>query len=176
MCLSTTASAVLILVIPVITGSDLDSAHFLWLSRVLASRRVSIWELVPAHCTCIVCFDPLRLQVLDYLKPYMFEYLPHILTRLGTGLEETEPVLLRQGPPLFAVYFLLVFRHVRLVSDQNFLYVWQSMLIDLFEPVLNIVECRLFSAVIHKQNAHGALVIRLGDRPESLLASSVPHL
>ena len=50
------------------------------------------------------------------------------------------------------------------------------MLIDLLEPVLNVIEGLLICAVIDQNNTHSSLVVSLGDRPESFLSCSVPYL
>lgn len=50
------------------------------------------------------------------------------------------------------------------------------MRLDLLEPVLNVVECALFRAVVHKHDSHCSLVIRLSDRPEAFLTRCVPDL
>ena len=85
-------------------------------------------------------------------------------------------VLFGKRPALVTVYFLLAFRHVALVRDQYLLHVGQRVLVNLLEPVLDVVERRLLCAVVDQEDAHRALVVRLCDRPEPLLAGSVPHL
>ena len=50
------------------------------------------------------------------------------------------------------------------------------MLIDLLEPVRDVLECLLVCAVIDQNDPHGTFVVCLRDRPESFLSSSVPHL
>jgi hypothetical protein len=50
------------------------------------------------------------------------------------------------------------------------------MLIDLLEPVLNVIEGLLICAVIDQNNTHSSLVVSLGDGPESFLSCSVPYL
>jgi len=50
------------------------------------------------------------------------------------------------------------------------------MLVDLLEPVLNVVECLLVGAVVNEYYAHRAFVVGLSDRAESFLPSRVPHL
>ena len=50
------------------------------------------------------------------------------------------------------------------------------MRLNLLEPVLDIVKCGLFGAVVDENDAHGALVIRLRDRAEALLPRRVPYL
>jgi hypothetical protein len=50
------------------------------------------------------------------------------------------------------------------------------MLIDLFEPIRNVVESLLVGAVVHQDDTHSTLVISLSNSPESFLACRVPHL
>lgn len=50
------------------------------------------------------------------------------------------------------------------------------MLINLLEPVGNVVESSLISAIVNQDNAHGSLVVSLGDCAEPLLSSCVPYL
>lgn len=50
------------------------------------------------------------------------------------------------------------------------------MLINLLEPVGYVVESSLISAIVNQDNAHGSLVVSLGDCAEPLLSSCVPYL
>ena len=50
------------------------------------------------------------------------------------------------------------------------------MLINLLKPVGNVVESSLISAIVNQDNAHGSLVVSLGDCAEPLLSSCVPYL
>lgn len=50
------------------------------------------------------------------------------------------------------------------------------MSVDLIQPILNVVKRCLLSAVVHKNDTHGSLVVGLCDCPESFLAGCVPHL
>ena len=50
------------------------------------------------------------------------------------------------------------------------------MLVNLFEPILDVVKCLLISAVVYQNDAHGSFVICLRDGSEALLARCVPHL
>ena len=50
------------------------------------------------------------------------------------------------------------------------------MLIYLLEPIRNVVESSLVSAIVDEDDPHGSLVVSLGDSAEPLLASCVPHL
>ena len=50
------------------------------------------------------------------------------------------------------------------------------MHVNLLEPVLNVVESALLSAVVDEDDAHGAFVVGLCDRAEAFLSRSVPNL
>ena len=50
------------------------------------------------------------------------------------------------------------------------------MLVNLFEPILDVVKGLLISAVVYQNDAHGSFVICLRDGSEALLARCVPHL
>ena len=50
------------------------------------------------------------------------------------------------------------------------------MLIYLLEPIRNVVESSLISAIVNQDDPHSSLVVSLGDGAEPLLASCVPHL
>lgn len=50
------------------------------------------------------------------------------------------------------------------------------MLINLLEPVGYVVESSLISAIVNQDDAHGSLVVSLGDSAEPLLSSCVPYL
>lgn len=60
------------------------------------------------------------------------------------------------------------------VAQQHFLNISCGILFDISYPVLDILKRFLLCYVIHEHNAHSTSVICRGDRPESLLASSVP--
>ena len=65
---------------------------------------------------------------------------------------------------------------VALVGYEDFGDIVVSMLLNLFQPVLDVVKGLLFGAVVDQDYAHGAFVIGLGDGSESLLSSCVPNL
>ena len=47
---------------------------------------------------------------------------------------------------------------------------------DLLQPILDVVERLLFSAVVHEDDPHCALVISLRDRSKAFLPGGIPHL
>ena len=50
------------------------------------------------------------------------------------------------------------------------------MRLNLLQPVLDIVKCRLLGAIVDENDAHCALIICLSDCAEAFLPGSVPHL
>jgi hypothetical protein len=67
-------------------------------------------------------------------------------------------------------------RLVTFVSHEYFGHVGSGMLINLLQPILDVIESLLVSAVVHQNDAHRPLVVSLSDSPESLLSCCVPHL
>lgn len=66
--------------------------------------------------------------------------------------------------------------HVALVPEDHLLHISTGVLLDVPDPVLDVVETLLVGDVIHQHDAHGAPVVGRGDRPEPLLARRVPDL
>ena len=50
------------------------------------------------------------------------------------------------------------------------------MLLDVPDPVLDVVETLLVGNIIDKHDAHGPAVVGRGDGPEPLLSRRVPNL
>ena len=50
------------------------------------------------------------------------------------------------------------------------------MLLNVSDPILDVVETLLVSDVVHQHDAHCAPVVGCGDGPESLLPRRVPDL
>ena len=66
--------------------------------------------------------------------------------------------------------------HVALVPEDHLLHIGAGVLLDVSDPVLDVIETLLVGDVIHQHDAHGAPVVGRGDRPEPLLARRVPDL
>jgi len=94
---------------------------------------------------------------------------------LGRRLEELDAVLLGQRLATRCFHRLLV-HHVALVADQDLVDVVSGVLLDVSDPVPDVLERLLVSDVVHQQDPHGAPVIgrRYGAKP--FLASSIPDL
>ena len=50
------------------------------------------------------------------------------------------------------------------------------MLLNLLQPLGDVVEGLLLGAIVHEDDSHGALVVSLGNCAESFLPSGVPNL
>lgn len=67
-------------------------------------------------------------------------------------------------------------RSIALVRDEDLGHVGVGVLVDLLEPVGDVIEGLLVSAVVDQNDPHCTLVVGLSDRAETLLPGSVPHL
>ena len=66
--------------------------------------------------------------------------------------------------------------HVTLVAQDHLLHVRAGMLLDVPDPVLDVVETLLVGNIVDKHDAHGPAVVSSCDRPEPLLTRRVPDL
>ena len=66
--------------------------------------------------------------------------------------------------------------HVALVAKDHLLHIGAGVLLNVPDPVLDVVETFLVGYVVHQHDAHGSPVVGRGDRPEPLLARCVPDL
>ena len=65
---------------------------------------------------------------------------------------------------------------VRLVAYQDLDDVFTGMRLDLFEPVLQRLECLAIINGVGHNDAHSAFVVGLSDGFEAFLSGSVPNL
>jgi hypothetical protein len=56
-------------------------------------------------------------------------------------------VLLSQLSAFFSLYYLI--RSITFIGNENLSHIWICMLVNLFEPVLDVIECLLHCAVVH---------------------------
>ena len=98
------------------------------------------------------------------------EHLVNIASRLRRGLEEFEAVLFGKGDAALSGNNAV--GEVGLVSNEDFDDVGVSVGVDLLEPVGDVVKGAFFSAVVQKNDPHGALVVRAEPFPPR----GVPHL
>jgi len=94
---------------------------------------------------------------------------------LGRRLEEFDAVLLGQGLATRCLNCLLV-DHVALVANQDLVHVVGGVLLNVPDPVSNVLERLLVRDVVYEQDAHGTAVVRCRDRAKPFLASSIPDL
>ena len=66
--------------------------------------------------------------------------------------------------------------HVALVAQDHLLDVGGGVLLDVSDPVLDVVEALLVRDVVDEHDAHGAPVVGGRDGPEPLLPRRVPNL
>ena len=128
--------------------------------------REVIWY---ATCAC----RGRHLLVHDYASDVL-KHLIHILSILGRCLEKLQSVILSKSLSFESVDDSV--RAVGLVSNEDLGNVGVRVLVDLLEPVLDVVEGLRVSAIVDQDYPHGAFVVGLSYRAEPLLASRVPNL
>jgi len=103
------------------------------------------------------------------------ERLDDVDVALGGRLEELNAVLVGKSLTASSLHNLLR-QHIALVADQNLVDVVRCVLLNVADPVANVLEALLVGHVVDEQDAHGAAVVRGRDRAEALLASRIPDL
>ena len=66
--------------------------------------------------------------------------------------------------------------HIAFVAEDHLLHVGAGVLLDIPDPVLDVVETLLVGNIVDQHDAHGPTVIGRGDGAEPLLTSRVPYL
>ena len=66
--------------------------------------------------------------------------------------------------------------HVALISQNHLLHVCARVLLDIPDPVLDVVEALLVGDVVDEHDAHRPAVVGRGDGAEPLLPGGVPDL
>jgi len=122
-----------------------------------------------------------RLIVINDLGPFLYflshrdEGLLDVEGLLGGGLHELHAegigVLLALGLGYLALIF-----EIALVANEELDDIVIGVLLDLFEPVFDILESLLVGHVIHEDDPMSTLIIARGDRLEALLAGGIPDL
>ena len=102
------------------------------------------------------------------------EHFVNIAACLGRSLKELESVLLGEG--LTALGRNDSVGQICFVCDEHLGDSLTGVRLNLLQPVADVVKRGLLRAVVHQNDAHRALVIRLRDRAEALLPGRVPHL
>ena len=104
----------------------------------------------------------------------MQKYFLHISANFSRSFKECQSMLISQlFAPLSFNYLILSIAFIRY---QHFSYVLICMLVDLLQPVGNVVKGLLVCAIVHQYYSHCPLVICLCYRTETLLSCSIPHL
>ena len=85
-------------------------------------------------------------------------------------------MLVGQRLTSYCVHLFFIFRPISFVGNEYFLDVGDRMLVNLFEPILNVIKSDLFSTIVHQEDTHGSFVVCLCNRSKSLLSRSVPNL
>jgi hypothetical protein len=81
-------------------------------------------------------------------------------------LKQELPILVHLSPVV----------HVALVAEDHLLHVRARVLLNVPDPVLDVVKALLVGDIIDEHDAHGAAVVGGGDGPEPLLSGCVPDL
>ena len=102
------------------------------------------------------------------------EHLINVSSCLRRCLEELQSKLLCKCSTLLSRNYSVW--QVNFVGDKHFGNTLTSMRVDLFQPILNVLERSLLRAIVYQNDAHCTLVVGLSDRSESLLACCVPYL
>ena len=102
------------------------------------------------------------------------EHFVNIAACLCRRLEEFEAVFLCQG--LSALRGNNSVGQVCFVCDEHFGHSHTGVHINLLQPIGDVVKSAFFGAVVHQDDAHGALVVCLRDCAEPFLTCCVPNL
>mmetsp|Transcript_104983 Transcript_104983/g.338542 ORF Transcript_104983/g.338542 Transcript_104983/m.338542 type:complete len:217 (-) Transcript_104983:32-682(-) len=100
-----------------------------------------------------------------------------VVPRLRRGLVECHVEIAREG-------LALLFRdlaedlvcEVRLVAHEDALHSIGAVIVELLDPILNVVEAGPVGDIVGDDNAHCRPVVRRRDRTEALLPGGVPDL
>lgn len=94
---------------------------------------------------------------------------------LSTRFEKLDRILICQSLAPCRLDNLLA-DHIALISDQDFVDIVCCMLLDVPDPIADVLERVLVNDVIHQQNSHCPTVVCRGNCAESFLAGCVPNL
>ena len=148
---ATATSVVLFSIMQFVTCSNLNPVHILWIMAIFTLCGLcSILELIAAHGFRIVRFNALCLEILDNFSTNMLKYLIYIIAGFCTCFEETQSMLFGKCLTTSWINLLFTLWHVCFVSNQYLAYVWQSMLVYLIQPILNVIESCFFGAIVYQ--------------------------
>mmetsp|Transcript_15475 Transcript_15475/g.30563 ORF Transcript_15475/g.30563 Transcript_15475/m.30563 type:complete len:222 (+) Transcript_15475:36-701(+) len=114
-------------------------------------------------------------EALEHIPRDFKESFLNVVVVFGTRLEKFDAKLVRQRLAPRSLDYLLL-QHVALVPNQNLVDVVRGVLLDLPDPVPDVVEGLLVCNVVHKQYSHRSSVVSRGDGAEALLPRRVPDL
>lgn len=120
------------------------------------------WLGIGVYLLCLdFCYDFLG---------HCLEQVLHFLAGLCASLEEHEPVTIGKLLPLFVAHlpFLL---QVGLIAHKDNLHLIMTMILNLIEPSVNILERVPFCDIVNQECRDGALIVRARDRLEGFLSS-----
>lgn len=123
-----------------------------------------------AHIDCVV------LDVLVDLACGIDERFFYIVCRFGAGFKEDESMLLSKALAFFVRNSTLVIGQIRLVANKHDGHVGVSMLLSIFKPGVQMVECLSPANVVHKQSTCCTTIVGACDGAEVLLTSGIPDL
>jgi hypothetical protein len=138
----------------------------------LAAARLRLLGVVFGNCKILARSHYITL--FNNLPGNCLEGFLNVNVILCRGFEERHLILICKCLPSIRVYqflFLIAF-----IADKNFYYVRVRVLFDLFDPVSNVPEAHLVSAVVCEYDSHGPFIIGVGDSLEPVLARSIPYL
>ena len=112
--------------------------------------------------------------VLDNLSGNVVEKFIDIAATLGWSFEVCQTMLFSKLLALLTGNNTVF--QVNFVRYKDFSDPFTSVCLNLLEPVGDVVEGSLFSAIIYQYNPHGSFVICLCNSPKALLPCCVPYL
>lgn len=104
------------------------------------------------------------------------EYLGDVVVILGAALHEGDSVLLGEGSPLGEGDLSLALLAVDLVAHDDLAHGLGLGLVDLLDPILEVVKGLAVGDGVDEDDAGSPLVVGLSDGLEPLLAGGVPDL
>ena len=110
---------------------------------------------------------------LEVAAGHAHEEILNVEAVLCRGLQEGDVLLVGESLTFVMLDHTLILE-IRLVSDNDLVHLLVTVLLNLTEPVLDVVEGLLVGDVINEDVAVSSAVVRLGDGTEALLASSIP--
>lgn len=97
-----------------------------------------------------------------------------IVASLCWGFKEQQAMVCCKLSASLCLYDLI--RFIAFICNEDLSDIWVCMLVNLFQPVLYIVESLLVGAIVNQDDTHGSFIISLGNSTEAFLTSSIPHL